>query len=216
MRRPALPIAELAVMLSLFACSQAMQKSVPITPATEVTEIMAKADAALARKDYAEAFRWNLRGAELGDARAQNNLGAFYTDGLGVVVPNSREAMKWYRMAAEGGNVQAKKNIGDLYIAATVPPICRDPVSGTVSVGCFWVDAPNDPNFVEAMKWYRAAADEGNTGAMANIGWMFALGKGAIENCALARQWFAKAAAAGNKTASENLRVDCRLVRLTR
>jgi TPR repeat protein len=35
------------------------------------------------------------------------------------------------------------------------------------------------------MKWYRMAAEGGNTGAMTNIGLMFAHGNGVKENCAL-------------------------------
>ena len=54
------------------------------------------------------------------------------------------------------------------------------------------------------MKWYRMAAEGGNTGAMTNIGLMFAHGNGVKENCALAKQWLYKAATAGNETAVKN------------
>lgn len=168
---------------------------------------MAKANAALSRGDYAEALRLNFSAAELGDPQAQNNLGAFYTDGMGVVVPNAEEAMKWYRLAASGGNVQAKKNIGDLYVAATVPPNCKDKLSGAVSLGCFWVADPNDnAKFLDAMKWYQEAALAGHAGAMTNIGWLYASGYGVKQDCGLAKQWLVKAAAGGNQSAVNNLK----------
>jgi TPR repeat protein len=171
----------------------------------DVTEIMASADAANKRKDYAEARRWYLKAAEQGDSRAQNNLGAMYNDGLGVA-RDSSAAMKWYRMAATGGNVQAAKNIGDLYAVAAVPAMCKDAASGEVSLGCVWIPHPNDLNELQAVKWYRKAADGGNAGAMTNMGRMFALGQSVKQNCAVAKLWFDKAAVAGNEPAIANLR----------
>jgi uncharacterized protein len=177
------------------------------TPAQtlSVAEMIAKADAAFAEKDFPEALRWNLRAAELGDARAQNNLGAMFQDGVGVY-RNYNEALKWYRMAASGGNVQAQKNLGDLYEDISVPSMCRDPESGNVSLGCFWVRDPNDPNDIEAVKWYLRAAEKGHAGAMTNLARMFSLGYGAKKNCAAARIWLNKAASAGNEAAVDNLR----------
>jgi uncharacterized protein len=126
---------------------------------------------------------------------------------VGVVVPNAEEAMKWYRLAASGGNVQAKKNIGDLYVAATVPPNCKDKLSGAVSLGCFWVADPNDnAKFLDAMKWYQEAALAGHAGAMTNIGWLYASGYGVKQDCGLAKQWLVKAAAGGNQSAVNNLK----------
>jgi TPR repeat protein len=170
-----------------------------------VEEMIAKADAAFAAKDFPEALRWNLKAAELGNARAQNNLGAMFQDGVGVY-RNYNEALKWYLMAASGGNVQAQKNLGDLYEDIGVPSMCRDPESKKVSLGCFWVRNLDDPNDVEAVKWYLRAAEKGHPGAMTNLARMFALGYGAKKNCAAARRWFNKAASAGNEAAADNLR----------
>jgi len=46
------------------------------------------------------------RSAELGDARAQYNLGLFYFNGLGMSV-DKVEAVKWYRLAAAQGDSHA-------------------------------------------------------------------------------------------------------------
>ena len=175
--------------------------------ATDPANLMARADAARERKDYAEVFQLSLLAAGLGDARAQNNVCAFYIDGQGIVVPNEKEAMKWCKKAADNGSIQALKNIGDLYIAATVPDECKDRLTGAVSSGCFWVGGPNDQkNELEALTWYRKAAEKGHPGAMAQIGWMFALGHGVRENCPVAKQWFERATSLGNEAAVTNLR----------
>jgi len=172
---------------------------------SDLETIKSSANDALMRKDYPEALRLNLKAAELGDAQAQNNVGAIFQDGLGVD-RNYNEAMKWYRMAANSGNIQAEKNLGDTYIAITVPAKCRDPDTGEVSLGCFWLRKPNDPNEVEALKWYLRAGEKGHAGAMTNLGWMYALGYGVKTNCITAGQWLKKAATAGNEAAIANLK----------
>ena len=89
----------------------------------------------------------------------------------------------------------------------SVPSTCRDPQTGKVSIGCFWIRDPDSPNEIEAVKWYLRAAEKGHAGAMANLGWMLANGYGAKQNCNAAQKWLKKAAAAGNESASKNLRV---------
>lgn len=168
-------------------------------------QITQNAMAALIRRDYPEALRLNLKAAEMGDAQAQTNLGAMFQDGLGVE-RNYDEAMRWYLMAALVGHVQAEKNLGDLYMEMEVPEKCRDSNTGAVSLGCLWIRNPDDPNEIEALKWYLRAAEHGHPGAMTNLGRMFANGYGVKKNCGAAKKWLTKAAAAGNQPAMENLR----------
>jgi uncharacterized protein len=52
--------------------------------------------------------------AELGDARAQHNLGVMYEKGLGVAKDNV-QAVQWYRKAANQGFAQAQHNLGVMY-----------------------------------------------------------------------------------------------------
>jgi hypothetical protein len=56
------------------------------------------------------------------------------------------------------------------------------------------------------MHWYRMAANQGNTFAQNNIGYMVARGEGVGKDCAVARQWLERAAAAGSELARSNLR----------
>jgi|GEM_PF-2215359 len=62
------------------------------------------------KKDYAEAFRWNLIAAKRGSSRAQSNLGVSYGMGNGVERDNI-EACAWWHIAARSGNTSARNNL---------------------------------------------------------------------------------------------------------
>lgn len=72
-------------------------------------------------KDRAEAARNYLIAAELGDARAQNNLGILYQKGIGVKV-NHGEAERLYRLSAKQGNTEAMHNLRNLRENVTFEP----------------------------------------------------------------------------------------------
>ena len=59
-------------------------------------------------------------------------------------------------------------------------------------------------NYAEAIKWYRLAADQGQTSAQNNLGSMYYEGKGAPVNYVTAYAWWNIAAASGNEGASAN------------
>jgi hypothetical protein len=62
------------------------------------------------RGDYATAYREFLPLAKQGDAKAQNNLGVMYDNGLGAP-QDYAEAVRWYRLAAEQGVAEAQNNL---------------------------------------------------------------------------------------------------------
>src|ERR1700730_1348403 len=66
---------------------------------------------ALQKQDYPEALRILRPLAERGDAKAQNNLGKMFEQGLGVARDDT-EAMNWYRKSAEQGLAEAQYNLG--------------------------------------------------------------------------------------------------------
>jgi len=76
-----------------------------------------------------------LSGATPRHAKAQNNLGLIYADGLGVP-QNYATAVKWYRKAAEQGHAIAQSNLGVMYRDGE--GVSRD--------------------YVEAHKWFSLAA----------------------------------------------------------
>ena len=66
------------------------------------------------RGHYATAIRAWKKLAKDGDARAQNNIGHMYEEGLGVA-QNYSEAMDWYKQAAKSRLPEAQYNVGLLY-----------------------------------------------------------------------------------------------------
>ena len=53
------------------------------------------------------------------------------------------------------------------------------------------------------MKWYRLAAEQGYMDAQNNIGFMYAYGKGVLQDSVMVHMWLNIAAANGHKTASK-------------
>jgi TPR repeat protein len=60
-------------------------------------------------------------------------------------------------------------------------------------------------DYAEAMRWFRQAADAGNSWAMNNIGDLYHYGRGVPQDYAEAMRWYRKAADAGNSEAKYKL-----------
>ncbi len=58
-------------------------------------------------------------------------------------------------------------------------------------------------NHAEAVRWYRAASEQGDANAQANLGSMYASGEGVPEDYVLAYAWFNLAGAQGVEEAQE-------------
>jgi TPR repeat protein len=91
---------------------------------------------------FPEAVDLFRRAATQGNADAEYNLGVCLRRGLGVAV-DDHAAEHFYRAAAQRNHVSAQLALGDV-IAQT---------------------ANSDVQWLEAARWYRMAADSGNTPA---------------------------------------------------
>ncbi len=58
-----------------------------------------------------------------------------------------------------------------------------------------------EQNYSKALKWYIAAAEQGDVGAQVGLGTMYAVGKGIPQDFTKAASWFLKAAKKGNTNA---------------
>lgn len=85
---------------------------------------------------------------------------------------------------------------------ATSPELSADEASAKGKV------AFNAQDYAEAMRWFRLAADKGLPSAMIHVGSFYAGGWGVTKDCNAARNWFEKAAAAGNDVAKSRLTSD--------
>lgn len=62
-------------------------------------------------EDKNEAFKYYLKSAEQGNAKAQFAVGHFYEFGCGNVKKDHNKAIKWYTLAAAQGHAGALKAI---------------------------------------------------------------------------------------------------------
>jgi TPR repeat protein len=134
--------------------------------------------AALERGHYSIAMRAFRVDAEQGNAKAQNNIGYLYEQGLGVG-QSYPEAMAWYRKAAAQQLPQAQFNIATLYFYG------------------FGVEK----NLREALKWLRLAAAQKLPEAEYLLGLAFFEGQGVRADPKVALDWFHKAALQGHSGA---------------
>ena len=113
-----------------------------------------------------------------------NNLGALYAVGDGVP-KDLTEAARLYRAGADKGNRTAMFNLGMLYADGR--------------------GVPKDE--AQALTWLRAAADKNLPAAMTVIGDFYQSGRGGLaRDAAKAREWWTRAAEAGDPDAKARLK----------
>ncbi|PXA91228.1 hypothetical protein DMC47_26040 [Nostoc sp. 3335mG] len=117
-----------------------------------------------------------------GDARAQFEIAAIYTEGRAVPA-DPEEAAVWYERAAAQGFVPAQYRLGNLYEAGT----------GV------------EQDLEIARLWYQRAAEAGNRMAMHNLAALYAGGQLGEQKFEPAAEWFARAAAHGMTDSQFNL-----------
>lgn len=157
-------------------------------------------------QDYTQAVKWLSKAVETkftwygGIKEAQYLLGKAYYTGHGVA-QDYAEAVRWYNAATEDeysgcgmfsytprelkqkGLAEAKNALGDAY---------RD-------------GHGVEKSYKEAMKWYRAAAAQGDADAMNSMADMYAKGEGVGQDLGEAMKWCIKAAQKGNADAKAKL-----------
>jgi len=145
---------------------------------SDVSTAVARANEALAKKDYGTALSWYEKAANLGNAAAMFNVGELYELGRGVD-KDAVQAAKWYEKAAGLNQTGAMVNLGMLYEKGN--GVGRD--------------------YAKAMALYKQAAGMNDTTAMRNVAYLYANGLGVPEDLAEALSWDRKAAEAGDGTA---------------
>lgn len=125
-------------------------------------------------RDPAASHRWQLAGAERGDADAMFELYCLRSTGQGCELDEA-DALRWCVRAAEAGSARAMSNLGGFHATGRGLP----------------------QDLGRAVDWYRRAVDAGSGRAAANLGVMAATGDGLPADDEAARQWFARAEALG-------------------
>ena len=185
-------------------------------------------------QDEAEAVRWFRLAAEQGDALAQTVLGGMYYAGMGVP-KDATEAVRWFRLAAEQDYALAQVFLAilagmgiegvaldqaeaDRWLRlaaeqdyalvqnsdAALPP---DLTAFILLLPGIMYDlgqgVPQDD--VEAVRWFRLAAEQGDAIAQFTLGLRHADGRGVPQDDVEAVRWYRLAAEQGDAEAQRNL-----------
>ncbi|WP_313602873.1 tetratricopeptide repeat protein [Rhizobium sp.] len=155
------------------------------TAADTVSVKMEHALAAANSGDYDTALALWEPLARMGVARAQNNIGACFAEGLGV--PSDRPlALKWLTLSAEAGDPVGQRNCAAFYM------------QGSDATG---LDA--DP--VRAAALYRLAAEQDDAPSQDMLSWLLLEGEIIGFDPAEAKLWAERAAEAGVATSMTRL-----------
>lgn len=134
-------------------------------------------------KNDAQSAMWFERAASQGEAMSQMFLAAAYSVGRGVE-KNTLTAANWAHKSAEQGNEGSMFLLGGLY---------RNGGDGL------------DVDYKKAVKWFRLAADQGNSNAQAELASMYFGGEGVLQDYEEAFKWFKRAAEQGDDSAQGKL-----------
>ena len=165
-----------------------------------------------------EATRLLREAAELGNASAQQALGACYLNGIGVE-QDAAEGAKWLEKSAEQGHAEAQFKLASLHARGEGVPqnferaaelakqaAEQGHVEAQYNLATMYSAGRGVPNDMgEATKWFRAAAEAGHGTSQSNLGVLYAAGKVVEKDMAEAVKWFRRAAEQGQPTAQFNL-----------
>ena len=160
---------------------------------------------------------WFRRAAEQGHAEAQYQLSLAYLNG------GEASAIGWYRRAAAVDMEIAERNRELIFpngltvrrtrpkhCAGAVPRRSRASAMPQANLGLMYARGLGcELDYVEARRWYLAAAAQGNAAAELGLGVIYANGFGVESDPTAGAAWYEKAAAKGNPDAQVALALMC-------
>ena len=158
---------------------------------------------------YEEAAKIYSLAAENGDEEAMLLLGDMFENGM--LDTNHKKAESYYHDLALKNNFRAQLCCGSIdknAFESVEKDAINDDLSAMFLLGLLLERGENvgvKQNYTEAIKWYKKAAEAGNSRAMNNLGVMYYNGHGVEQDYTEAARWYKKGAEAGNSTAMNNL-----------
>lgn len=153
--------------------------------------------------DRDEALKWYRRSAQGGYAPAQFIMGYLH-DGRHHLEYDHDQLVNWYGKAAEQGYAKAQYNLGCYYSRGQSDSGRSVPGGATV-----WSKIGAPKNLVEALKWYRKAAENGHAQAQYVMGKFYYTGESLPKDQVEAFKWWRKAAENGHARSAFNVGVMC-------
>ena len=136
-------------------------------------------------RSYKQAFKWCQKAATLGDSYAMGELGLMYYYGESTLLPLNESLLK-------------RLGLMYYYSESTLLPLNKSLLKrlGLIGEGTL-------KDRKEAFKWFKKAAELGNSNAMGMLGVMYYYGMGTLKDPQQAKYWIKKAYEAGNNENAE-------------
>lgn len=162
--------------------------------------------------DPEKAAYWMEKAAEEENPTAQFNIGLFYAKGHGVP-RDFDKAIKWEERAAENGDEDAPRLIRNWKRITELMPLAESgdaqaqaELAGSfMSLGGSLDQAGPGDEYDVAVKWARAAVDQGNLDGMYTLALAYNHGRGVERDMTKAIELYRKAAEAGHAPSQWNL-----------
>jgi TPR repeat protein len=158
--------------------------------------------------DYGQSMLWLHRAADHGNSNAMAFIGTYYLKGQDGLTADRGEAIRWLRKASELGNSLAMYALGMVLDRGPGPPADKEEAKRWFikSAQLGFVDAMTmtgvkhgqDRDYVEAMHWFRIAAEKQDPGAMFMVADLYRYGLGVATDYGEAMRWSLKAAQVGD------------------
>ena len=156
----------------------------------QASDINHRAMELLAAKDYQGALQLYEKAAALGNASAQNDLGAMLANGQGIE-KNETKAVEWYRKSAEQGYALAQCNLGAMYALGRGIPkdrhkafdfFCKSAEQGNanaqLNIGLAYQEGlGTQKDIIQALAWYQKTAEQGYVEGRNAAAWLYATSK---------------------------------------
>ena len=187
-----------------------------------VAQRMAQAYDAADHGDYEKALSIWTPLAHAGVARAANNIGACFSEGLGVP-RDMKLAERWLTVAAEAGDPVGQRNLASLYFkgegegegvaqdnarALALYRAAAEQGDGPAQDMLSWMLLESEdvtPDYLEARRFAEAAAAQGIASSMTRLGMIHHNALGVERDAVEAAKWWRRAAALGDADAQAML-----------
>ena len=176
-------------------------------------------------QDYKKAVAYLRKAADLGNTDAMWRLGVIYSEGNKWIKKDSNKAFNLIKQSAESMNACGIYQLGDLYNSGdgckkdeTMSDNCykqafeglrtlsldAEPTFGIedkcrILGHCYYYGNGVEQSYEQAVRWYRKAAELGESTAMRNLGYCYSNGRGVERSQAEADKWYKKAKEAEEK-----------------
>lgn len=186
-------------------------------PVADTGTALAAAAEAVGRGDYQAALALWGPLAHAGVARAQNNIGACFAEGLGVA-RDPALALRWLSVSAGNGDPVGQRNLAALHFKGDGVEQSDAEALRLYRLSAEQGDAPaqdmlswmllergHEEDRPEALRWAMAAAEAGTATSMTRLGMIHHDALGVERDAALAAHWWQRGAEAGDADAQAML-----------